>query len=249
MHCESFGSNNKETILLLHGGGLGPWNYRKVASILSNDYHVVIPVLDGHAGCSDPFTSIQANAERIIDFINQQLGGSVLLMGGLSLGAQILVEILARQPRICRHALIESALVYPMKLTGLLVRPMLNMSYGLISRKWFSRLQFAWLKMPPDLFDDYFRDTAKIHKESMIAFLESNAGFSLPPALSNSTADVHIFAGQREMPLMKRSAKALHKALPGSHLEFLQRLSHGQFSLNHPEAYADTLRRILSKNP
>ncbi len=46
MEIVEFGTENPETILLLHGGGLSWWNYKDVSAILSKKYHVVIPMLD-----------------------------------------------------------------------------------------------------------------------------------------------------------------------------------------------------------
>ncbi|MCR4711307.1 MAG: alpha/beta hydrolase, partial [Clostridia bacterium] len=111
MHVIEYGSKDQETILLLHGGGLSWWNYREEAELLSDRFHVVLPVLDGHANSDADFTSIEENASRIISYIDQTYGGSVLLIGGLSLGAQILVEILSQRGDICRYAIIESASV------------------------------------------------------------------------------------------------------------------------------------------
>ena len=59
---------------------------KEVAERLQTDYHVVLPILDGHAGCDKQFTTIENNALDIIEFVNSKLGGSVLMMGGLSLG-------------------------------------------------------------------------------------------------------------------------------------------------------------------
>ena len=69
---------------------------KEVAERLQTDYHVVLPILDGHAGCDKQFTTIENNALDIIEFVNSKLGGSVLMMGGLSLGGQILLEILSQ---------------------------------------------------------------------------------------------------------------------------------------------------------
>ena len=95
MQYKEFGKENRQTIMLLHGGGLNWWNYRNQARLLENDFHVILPILDGHAGSDRPFTSIEANASEIIEFVDKNLGGSVLLIGGLSLGAQILLEMLS----------------------------------------------------------------------------------------------------------------------------------------------------------
>ena len=91
MRIHEFGTDKKDTILLLHGGGLSWWSCRDAAKILQSGYHIIIPVLDGHAGSDRPFTTIEENASEIISFIDEHLNGSVLLIGGLSLGGQILL--------------------------------------------------------------------------------------------------------------------------------------------------------------
>ena len=106
MKIVEFGAENKDTILLLHGGGLSWWNYREPAKLLQNEYHIVLPILDGHAGSDRPFTTIEENASEIISFIDAHLSGSVLLIGGLSLGGQILLELLSQRGDICTHALV-----------------------------------------------------------------------------------------------------------------------------------------------
>jgi len=135
MTTAEFGQQNAEVILLLHGGGLSWWNYREVAELLSAQYHVVLPVLDGHADSDVPFTTIEENAARLISYIDTHLGGQVLAVGGLSLGGQIAVEMLSQRKDICQYALIESTLVTPMKLTAALIGPTFGMSFGLIKQK------------------------------------------------------------------------------------------------------------------
>lgn len=41
MRYVEYGSQNPETIFLLHGGGLSWWNYREAAQILAGRYHSV----------------------------------------------------------------------------------------------------------------------------------------------------------------------------------------------------------------
>ena len=72
MRFQEYGSDQNDTILLLHGGGLSWWNYREEAEILQGEYHIILPILDGHAGSDRPFTTIEKNAE-----------GSLLLNAGI----------------------------------------------------------------------------------------------------------------------------------------------------------------------
>ena len=246
MRYVEYGNQNPETIILLHGGGLSWWNYRDVAQLLSDRFHVVLPILDGHAGSDAPFTSIEDNAARIISHIDEHFGGKVLAVGSLSLGGQIAVEMLTQRPDICSFALLESTLVKPSKLTHALIKPTFGMSYGLIKQKWFAKLQAAYLGIPKALFHDYYQDTCKISKDDMIAFLKSNSAYSIQPALRNTQAKVHIVFGSKEQATIRLSAKMLNQTIPNSTAESIPGYRHGDLSLNHPEQYVQMLLTLIS---
>lgn len=241
MRVLEFGQQNDHVILLLHGGGLSWWNYREAANRLAEKYHVVLPVLDGHADSDAPFTTIEENTARLISYIDTHFDGQVLAIGGLSLGGQVAVEMLSQRSDICRYALLESALVKPMKLTAALIGPTFGMSYGLIKQKWFAKMQADYLGIPKSLFDDYFRDTCKIGKTDMIAFLKANSMYTVKPSLSATKAKVKIVAGSREPKNIRDSAKLLHEAISGSRMEVLPGMRHGDLSINHPQSYAQML--------
>ncbi len=245
MKCVEYGPDSAETILLLHGGGLSWWNYREEAQLLQGEYHVVLPILDGHAGSDRPFTSIEDNAAGIAAYIDRHLGGSVLLAGGLSLGGQVLLEMLAQRGNICRFALIESAMAIPSAFTRALIGPAFGSSYGLIRQKWFARLQSRSLHIRPELFEDYYRDTCRITRPDMISFMKANTGYSPKESIRNCRAEVHLFIGSRETRGIRRSAELLRKQLPGSSLTVLPGYFHGDFSLNRAQDYAATVRSIL----
>ncbi len=246
MKVREYGTDRAETILLLHGGGLSWWNYRDAAEHLRDEYHVILPILDGHAESDRPFTSIEDNASGIIDLIDRELGGSVLLIGGLSLGGQILLEMLSRRSALCTYALIESAAVLPSRVTSALIAPTLACSYGLIRRRGFARLQFRSLRIRPDLFEDYYRDTCRIKKRDMIAFLKASTSYALKDAFRDTAATVHVCAGEKENREILRSAEAICRALPSAVTHILPGLRHGEFSVNHGDRYADAVRQIIS---
>lgn len=246
MKTIEFGKQHNDVIMLLHGGGLSWWNYKAEAELLKDQYHVVLPILDGHAGSDSDFISIEENASRLISFIDKEFGGSVLLIGGLSLGAQILVEMLTQRNSICQSAVIESASVIPSKLTNALIKPMFSLSYGLVKKKCFAQMQFDYLHIRKDLFEDYYRDTSQISKENMIAFLEANTSYEIKPNLQDVHANIHILVGEKEQKKMIRSAEQLHKALPDSVLEIKKGLYHGEYSINCPEEYTNELLDMIA---
>lgn len=245
MNYKEFGSRDQKTVILLHGGGMSWWNYRHEAELLQDSCHVIIPFLDGHAGSDRHFTTIENNAAALIAWIRSQFGGSVHMICGLSLGGQILLEMLAQEGSICRHALIESAAVIPSKLTHALLRPSLRCSYPLIRQKWFAKMQFRQLRLHAEYFDEYYRDTCAVSREDMTAFLLANTSYALKDAIKNCTADVRICYGEKEISGIRRSAALIHGALPKSTLTELPGMYHGSFSFNHPEDYVKTIREIM----
>ncbi len=247
MNFTEFGKEHSEVIMLLHGGGLSWWNYREEAQLLQDRFRVVLPVLDGHAGSDSSFVTIESCAQHIIDHIDRHFGGSVLFIGGLSLGGQVLVEMLSRRKDICRYAFIESAAIIPAPVTGRLVAPSFGASYGLIEQRWFSKLQFKSLHMKPELFEDYYADTCRISREDMIAFTRESCFFKARESLKETAAKVRIFVGGRESRRMKRSAERLQGLIPDSGREILSGLHHGEFSVNHAGQYVSRLCRFIGR--
>ena len=244
MIVKEYGKSNKDIIMLLHGGGLSWWNYEEVSEILKSNYHVILPILDGHSGSDRDFTSIESNANEIIEYIDNSYNGNVKLIGGLSLGAQILLDILSKRDNICEYAIIESALVCQMKMTNRLIEPSINMSYGLIKKRWFSKLQFKSLKIKKELFDKYYIDSSNITKDNMISFLKANSNYHLKNIKTNKSKSI-VIVGSKERPIMIKSAKIIHDELINSELEILSGYYHGDLSINHPNEYAEKVKKLI----
>ena len=245
MKYQEYGSDQNDTILLLHGGGLSWWNYREAAELLQGEYHIILPVLDGHAGSDRPFTTIEENAEEIIQFIDEKLSGSVLLIGGLSLGGQVLLEMLSKRKNLCSYALVESAAVIPSKLTNMLIAPTFGCSYGFIKKRFFSKLQFQSLHIKPDLFEDYYRDTCQIKKQDMISFLKANTAYALKDSFRESSAMINVYIGEKENREILRSAEFIRRMHPSCKLYRMDGLRHGELSINHADQYVNAIRQIV----
>lgn len=245
MVFHEYGTDQKDTVLLLHGGGLSWWNYQEAAELLQDEYHIILPILDGHSGCDRSFTTIEDNASEIISFIDERLSGSALLIGGLSLGGQILLEMLSQRRDICSYALVESAAVIPSKLTNALIAPTFGSSYGLIKNRTFAKAQFQSLHIKPELFEEYYQDTCKIKLQDMIAFLKASTSYALKDSFRDTAAQLHVYVGEKESGVILRSAEVICHKLPSGELHHLPGMRHGEFSINHATRYVDAIRQIL----
>lgn len=249
MKTAEYGKENQEAIIFLHGGGLSVWNYKEEAELLKDRFHIVIPVLDGHNGSGRDFTSIEENAKALTEYIDEAFNGQVFLLGGLSLGGQILVEMLSQRNDICKFAVIESALALPMGVTAKLIKPSFSLCFPLIKKRWFAKLQFKSLRIKPMFFEDYYRDSAAVTKENLIAFLAANSAYKLKNSLSGCRAKTLVLVGGREQRLMKKSAEIISEKISGSALEVLPGYFHGDLSINHPDEYVNKLLNFIMAGP
>lgn len=244
MKAVEFGAGRRETVLLLHGGGLSWWNYREAAQLLEPYFHVILPVLDGHAGSGRAFVSMENSASELLSWIDEQFGGQILLAGGLSLGGQILLEMLARRRDFCRFALVESASVLPSRIAAAMIDPAVRLSYRLMRSRSFARLQFRYLRLKEDLFEEYYRDTCGISQSDLAAFLKASTLYSMRESISRTIAKVHVFAGGKETGRILRSAEMIGNAVPSCTVQILPGLRHGEFSVCRAEEYARAIREI-----
>jgi len=250
MIFKEFGDKNMPVIiLLLHGGGLSWWSWKPQIEVLQKDYCIVTAIIDGQGDAFDTtFVSIIKSGEQVTKYIKDNCNGKVFALCGLSIGAQITVEILSKECDITENAVIESALVYPMKMAIALTVPMYNMCYGLIKKRWFAKLQAKTLKVPDELFESYYKDSLRMTKESLINFTKSNGDYPMPSTLCNTNAKTLILVGEKELSIMKKSASLLHETINGSILKVIEKSGHGEISLIYPEKYIDLLHQLFSNN-
>lgn len=249
MIFKEFGNRSMPVIIFLHGGGLSWWSWKPQIEVLQKKYYIVTPIIDGQGDAFDTnFISIKKSGEQVIKYIKDNYNGKVFAICGLSIGAQITVEILSREKDITDNAVIESALVYPMKLASALAVPIYNMCYGLTKKRWFAKLQAKTLNVPDDLFETYYEESSKITKESLINITKSNGNYPMPKTLCNTKAKVLILVGEKELSIMKKSASLLHETINGSFLKIIKKSGHGEISLIYPEKYLDLLQQLFSNN-
>ena len=246
MHFKTFGNKDKPVILFLHGGGLSWWSWKPQIEELRYDFFVVTAIIEGHGEAAEtPFVSIQKSAENLVKTINEQYGGRIFAICGLSIGAQILVEALAQKPDITEYAVIESALVIPMKIMAALTVPLCDLSYGLIKKRWFAKLQGKTLNIPDDLFESYLEDSSRMTKESLINITKSNGNYSIPVGLKKTKAKALILVGEKELGMMKKSAMLLNETISGSRLVIVEKSGHGEISLNASGKYLALLFELF----
>ena len=235
-------SQKLRTIILLHGGGLSWWSLQDSVKLLQNEYHVVTPIIDGCGeDGEETFISIEDSARKLIAYIDANCRGEVFALGGLSIGAQIVLETLSVKPDIAQFAIIESALVCPISGTKLLTVPACKISYGLIRKRWFSKMQAKELCVPEDMFEQYYYDSMRMSKQSLINTIMSNGTYVLKQEIAKAESKVLIIVGEKEITAERKSAEILHKVILDSELFIVPGMKHGEFSLCHANDYVNKI--------
>ena len=236
------------TMIFIHGGGLSDWSVKPVVEEFQKEFHIITVILDGHGEAgTETFISIADSTTKLIHFIDTKCNKKVFAIAGLSIGAQIVTEVLSQRMDITKYAIIESALVYPIKGITLFTVPSYQICYGLIKKRWFSKLQASTLCVPSNMFETYYQDSLKISKQSLINITLSNGMYDLNEDIANTKAKVLIIVGEKELSVMKKSAKRLHETIPGSELYIAPGMKHGEISLKYSQMYLDLLKKLFLK--
>ncbi|MEA4921601.1 MAG: alpha/beta hydrolase [Clostridiaceae bacterium] len=247
MLFREIGDRNLPSIILLHGGGLSYWSWNKIAGELKYKYHIIMPVIDGHGeDGKTEFISISDSAKKLIAYIDANFNGKIFAIGGLSIGAQISAEVLSVRGDIAEYAILQSALVCPIKGTSLLTVPTCKLFYGLIKKRWFSKLQSHALCIPESDFERYYNDSLKMSKQTLINIALSNGNYALKNSIADTSAKVLIIVGEKELPIMKKSAELLHRTLKDSHLYIAKGMRHGELSLIFTSKYVEQLNALFA---
>ena len=90
MIFHTYGKKENKAIVLIHGV-LTPWQIWNTAiRKFKRNYYVIVPELDAHTEVTPTvFHSVGEEADKIHDYIMEELNGHVFLLAGLSMGGRI----------------------------------------------------------------------------------------------------------------------------------------------------------------
>ena len=247
MKFKTFGLKTNKKIVMLHGGGLSWWALKPLIDIFKEEYYIVTPIIDGHGEDGDTdFISIENSADKLIDYIDREMGGSLYLITGLSIGAQIVCEVLGRRKNIAEKAILESALVIPMKRIGRLAEMAAFFSHNLVKYRSFSEIQAKTLSLPSDMLENYYLDGMKMSKNSLVNMIRSNSTYQMPESIIESEAEILIVYGSKEPKIIIKSAELLSSKIDGSKKYVAEGMGHGEISLKNGEIYREILDNFMN---
>lgn len=221
LYLEEYGREKKETILLLHGGGAGAWMWKKVIPLLS-DFHCLVPDLPEHDHSADvrPFTFSKAS-ELMMNVITEKSHGGSAHLVGLSLGAQLGVQMLSDFPKIIKSAFLSSPMLKPVfgSNLGFYNEDVLRWLHRIFMQPlknwdWWIQLNMKYSAgIPQEFFPDFKRGFQIMSEDAFARIMTAGMGFRLPAGLERIITRTLVTVGNREYRAMKESAKMLAAVL------------------------------------
>src|SRR5215831_20317088 len=216
------GPASAQTICFLHGGGVSGWMWQPQVKDLQESYHCLIPDLPEHGLSASvrPF-AIADTAHRIAELIREKAHGGHAHVIGLSEGAQVTVQLLGSAAEVVDHAIISSALLYPLPGASLLGPRALALIFKLFAAPfqgsdWYIRLNRRGNAIPEQYFSEVREDTRRMTADSFTHMILENQRFRMPAGLDQVQVPALVVAGQHELAIMRRSARDLAAKLPAA---------------------------------
>lgn len=229
-------------VVLLHGGGVGPWMWRAVAERLPEGHEVLTPALDGHGATGAPtFTDQAAAARAVARDVVATFGAGAVTLAGFSLGGQVALQLAATRPELVARLVVISSLLEPLPGAGLTAW-LARAAAPLAARPWFARLQARQLGVPEERFDDYLGTASLLTPESLANLTRANASFEAAPLLARLTAPVTLVHGEAEPRPVAAGMRPARERLPGAALVSVPGAGH-TLPLTHPELVARLVAR------
>lgn len=243
MEYKEYGINNPALLVFLHGGGVGGWMWDRQVEHFSTDYHCLVPeLLNMNDTYADGFT-IDKTAQDLIPLIESVGKDKPVSIIGFSIGAQIAISALSNSPDMFSSAMINSALVKPIPFAKILTKAMLP-TLPLTKNRTFSDIQAKSMYIEQKYLETYYQTNKNINSRLFGDMMIENMTYELPSTFSDSTSDILVTSGEKEIRSIKASMSTIVESNPNAHALVVSKIGHG-FPLAAPELFNETLRRLL----
>jgi pimeloyl-ACP methyl ester carboxylesterase len=248
LYVREVGPTDAATILLIPGGGTGGWFWEPQAERLSGAYHVLIPDLpeQGQSIEEGPFTISDA-ADRMAGLIRDRAHGGRAHVAGLSLGAQVIVQMLVTCPDLIIRALISGANVRGLPGAWLL-KPYFRLMMPFRAVPLLLRLSMKSGGIPDRYYPHVLREAREMTLDALTHITLESLNFRLPDGLEHTRVPVLILVGQREPGAIRASQKDLCAAIPSAECRVVPRGIHA-WNMQFPDLFTETLRAWIENRP
>ncbi len=259
LYLEEYGQENKETILFLHCAV--PALDVEEGHPTLNNFHCLVPDLPehDHSASVEPFT-FSKTSEFLMNIITEKSHGGSAHIVGLSLGAQLGVQMLNDSPQKIKSAFLSSPMLKPAFASnlGFYDEKILRWAHRLFMQPlknwdWWIQLNMKYSAgIPLEYFQDFKRVFQSMSEDAFARIMSAGMNFRLPSGFKIVNTPVLVTVGSKEYRAMQESAKMLAAALPNAHFFVVSTDRHHNLAESHnwaistPELFATSLNAWIA---
>ena len=243
MDFKIFGKKGAPTLMLIPGLGVSYEIFIPLIRLLEDRFHIIAVQVDGFTlGRRTEFTSVKDQAIQTINYIKENFGGSVDVAYGVSLGGQILSQMMERNEVNIGHAIMDAAPLLP--LPGWLIAPL---KYIQCANVWTC---YHWTGFWRWVFHSHYFDVLLDECRKIYPFGGSEAALDGYTSVYTTRLEkiegneIHYWHGTKEAFVAKPQVKHLKKLFPETIVEIFKGMNHGQLLIDFPEEVANRILRM-----
>jgi pimeloyl-ACP methyl ester carboxylesterase len=249
MKFKEFGKQGKPAVLLIHGLEVSWRIFESVVKLLETDFYLIVPQLDGHV-IDDfekgVFSTVDDQAEKIIGFVKERIGGKLLCAYGLSLGGAITARIAERNELEIESIIIDAGPILPINriLTWIGTYYQACNVYctyhlnGLYRRLFRKSYYFSFIIK--ELYNVYPAGGVK----TVINAYKSVYSYKLASLPNNINTE--FWYGGKEAFVFNRCAKHIRSIDSSVEVSVFDGMQHGQLLIERPEVLVSHIRTLIT---
>lgn len=243
MYFRESGNVNGQTIVFLHGGGVGGWMWDKQIESF-HDFHCLVPDLPEHGkSLNEGPISISDCVDLVAHLIEDKANNRKAHVVGHSLGGKVVIELLSKRPDLVGHAVTASALYRPMFLLKLTHKPYIyKMTAAMMKSRAVLSYTVRQFKFPDKSFNEScMQEFKNLTSGSLYRIYEQvYQHLKLPDGLTGVNVPALILAGEKEPKAMRQSVADITSVLPNSKGVIIKKANH-----TYPWSMHDTFNNLI----
>lgn len=247
MNYLTYGNKKNKSLLFIHGlASTAQLCFEPLLPYLQ-DYYIVLCELDGHCDSEpDDMLSLKNSIDDIENYIQEEMNGKVYGLCGFSMGATMVVELIARGNITVERVLLDAAIIIEMGLMALPFQWAFIIGTNRI-RHGKSIPRFLLNKMMGkdnnSVIEMMYPHISKKTIQNACRYIYH---YKIPEKLRKFSNPVLFWRGSEE-PIPAKGEKKLKEYLPQMVSEVFECMGHGQFLHEHSRAYAEKLKTFLQE--
>ena len=222
LYYDEYGNNENPTILLLHGAGAldtfcGQYCF-------SDKYHLVVPHLAGAGKAAGEIYEPQKTVEELFTLI-KALHKKRIGVISHSLGGQIAIMLVSKQPELFDFAVFLSAWVNPKPNTIRMYCSLASLSAKMLHWRWLVQFQGKYWNYTKKQADNMAEYSKQITPQVYTSFFSNTLDLSKLPEYQAVTIPMLAICGSKEVRNMKISLTLLARN-PNCQTMILQGANH-----------------------